>query len=274
MPARPDRANEDFIAATSDTIVLLDGAGIPAGVATGCTHGVAWFAQSLGLALLAAVAGQPSIALPEGLARAIEVVADRHRESCDLTLGAPSATVVILREVGNGLEYLVLADSTLVLRTDEGVQVITDDREGQVGQAFRGHMDALPNGTEEHEAALADYIRVMRAHRNTDGGFWVAASEPDAATEAIHGTIPSESVRAALVLTDGATRLMDRFGVLTFSDAVDIVSEEGPAALLRRTRLAEASDQSGERWPRGKTYDDATVALATLSLAGAAWPEP
>lgn len=53
--ARPDRPDEDFIGTTSDVVVLLDGAGTPAGPKTGCSHGVAWYARTLGSTLLAAV---------------------------------------------------------------------------------------------------------------------------------------------------------------------------------------------------------------------------
>ena len=39
-PADPARPNEDFVAASPDAAVLLDGAGTPMGSESGCTHGV------------------------------------------------------------------------------------------------------------------------------------------------------------------------------------------------------------------------------------------
>lgn len=33
----------------------------------------------------------------------------------------------------------------------------------------------------------------------------------------------------------------------------------GPAQLIHNTRDAENSDSEGQRWPRGKGYDDATA---------------
>jgi glyoxylase I family protein len=78
---------------------------------------------------------------------AITVVADRHRDTCDLHhAGSPSATVVALRQIGDKLDYLVLADSVLLLDTGSSVRAVTDDRETEVGQMFRGAMDAVPSG--------------------------------------------------------------------------------------------------------------------------------
>ena len=54
-------SNEDFIAATPGVVVVIDGASVPPGLATGCVHGTAWFAHRLGahlLALLSANADQ------------------------------------------------------------------------------------------------------------------------------------------------------------------------------------------------------------------------
>lgn len=144
-PARPDRPNEDFVAASNNTVVLLDGAGNPPGADEGCRHGVAWFTRTLGTTLLNLAADQPDPPLPTALRSAIGRVADLHRDTCDLQHpGSPSATVVVLRQVGDELDYLVLADPVLVLDTASSRRVITDDRESQVGRRFRAAMDALP----------------------------------------------------------------------------------------------------------------------------------
>src|SRR3712207_671924 len=54
--AAPGRPNEDFAVASTDLAVVVDGAGIPFG---GCHHGVAWYAQQLGVHTLAALIGTP-----------------------------------------------------------------------------------------------------------------------------------------------------------------------------------------------------------------------
>jgi Protein phosphatase 2C len=262
-PARPDRPNEDFVATSNNTVVLLDGAGNPPGADEGCWHGVAWFTRTLGTTLLNLTTDQPTEPLTAALRVAIGHVADLHRGTCDLHHpGSPSATVVALRQVGDQLDYLVLADSVLVLDTASSTRVITDDREADVGRRFRAPMDALPTGSPEHADELRHYVETMRAYRNQPGGFWVASSDPAAADEAIMGTTTTVDTHAAVLLSDGASRLVDRFQLATWSQLVKLVSSDGPTALIDRVREAERSDPDGQRWPRGKSSDDATAAYA------------
>lgn len=69
-PGSPDRPNEDFAAAGLGAAVLLDGATTPADVDTGCIHGVAWYARTLGAALLAGITAVPHVPLQQALAAA------------------------------------------------------------------------------------------------------------------------------------------------------------------------------------------------------------
>jgi hypothetical protein len=263
-PARTDRPNEDFVAASNNVVVLLDGAGNPPGADEGCRHGVAWFTRTLGTTLLNLATDQPTEPLTAALRVAISGLADLHRDTCDLYHpGSPSATVVVLRQLGDKLDYLVLADSVLVLETASTTRVITDDRESQVGRRFRAAMDALPTGSPDHTDELRRYVETMRGYRNQSGGFWVASSDPAAADEAITGTTTTADTHAALLLSDGASRLVDRFQLATWSQLVKLASSDGPAGIIDRVREAERSDPDGQRWPRGKSSDDATAAYAS-----------
>jgi len=264
--AHPDRPNEDFIGATSDVVVLLDGAGTPAGLKTGCSHGVAWYAHMLGSTLLAAVT-QSAGPLTEILAESIKNVASLHDFTCDLVhAGSPSATVSMVRRRGDVLEWLVLADSAVVLDTGTTEPtVICDDRVSQIGARYRALLDGLPGGSPEHAEAFRGYVETLRDHRNRDGGFWVASVDPLAAEQALTGTAPVDQVRAVALLSDGASRLVDRFALATWRQLLDLLSQDGPDELIRRVREAERSDPDGSRWPRGKVHDDATAALWKFS---------
>jgi hypothetical protein len=140
----------------------------------------------------------------------------------------------------------------LALDLSTGLRVVTDDREAKIGRQFRAEMDALPNGTPQHEKAHREYVENLRAHRNRPGGFWVASTEPEAAAQALTGSVPRTQVRAAAVLSDGASRLVDRFGLATWEDVLKTLDTLGPRELLRQVREAEDGDLAGSRWPRGK----------------------
>jgi hypothetical protein len=258
------KANEDFVAATPNAVVLLDGAGVPDDLETGCSHSVSWFTIQLGTRLLAQLMTRTSQSLTEGLARAIGEVRALHEESCDLDHpGTPAAAVALLRERGDEVEYLVLADCTVLFEMQAGVQVVTDDRIAQVAIAERAEVRA--GGPTEREHRMARLITAERSYRNREGGFWVATSDPRAAYQAITGIVPTKHLGRALVMTDGATRLVDKFALATWEDVLALLKDEGPEALVLRVRGAEREDPQGSRWPRGKRHDDATVALCHFS---------
>lgn len=256
-------ANEDFAAVTAKAAVLLDGAGL-SGTRSKCIHGVAWFTRRLGGNLLANLADEAT-SLPSVLATSITETADTHRDSCDLQdPGTPCATVVMVRVAGDQLQYLVLADSLLVIEpiTDEPI-VITDRREATIGRSYRAAMDAAHNDTDQHHEARRVYVETLRAHRNQPGGFWMAAAEPAAASEAVVGTRPLAQTTSVALLSDGAGRLTDRFGLMSWRQTLDVLRGGGPDEVIRQVRRAEASDPHGHRWPRGKTHDDATAIIWT-----------
>lgn len=262
LPAAPGRDNEDFVGTIPDGVVLIDGAG-SAGADSGCRHGVAWYSHRLGTGILSALAG--GLRPRDALRAAISGVADLHRDTCDLSHpGTPSATVIVTSVRGSALDYLVLADSVLLLRNGDEVCAVSDEREADVGARYRADMDATPNGTAEHDQALTRYITAMRDHRNRPGGFWVASTDPDSADEAISDSVPLADLDAFALLSDGASRLADRFGLTDWTGILRILHESGPATLIRQTRDAEHGDPDGSRWPRGKAYDDATAAYVAF----------
>lgn len=275
-PAAPGRANEDFAAVTADTAVLLDGAGIPEGSQSGCIHGVAWYARTLGCRLLAEAAPQAGKPLPRALADAIIHVRSLHERTCDLMhAGSPSATVIAARVSGRALEYLVLADSVLLIDTGAAEpEVVTDDRLERAATPHRERVNALAIGSAEHAIARREYVETMRnTYRNRDGGFWVASTAPAAAGHALTGCVPLAELRSFSLLSDGATRLADLFTALTWPQLDGILRDHGPHELIRRTREAEDTDPHGRRWPRTKAHDDATAVHCQLR-SGARRPPP
>ncbi|WP_309237114.1 protein phosphatase 2C domain-containing protein [Actinomadura sp. BRA 177] len=232
--ATPGRENEDFVAAGPGWVVLLDGATAPPGVDSGCRHDPAWLVRRLGgriAALLALEDGKP---LPDLVAEAIKVTGEAHTGACDLqNPDSPSATVSLLRRRGEVVEWFVLADSPIVVDVGE-IMVFRDDR-----------VDHLPSYTLEG----------VRRSRNSPGGFWVASTKPEAAYEGLTGEVPVDGLRRAAVLSDGASRLVERFEQMEWDELLQLLDEEGPRELVRRTRVTEATGTK----PRGKQYDDATA---------------
>ncbi|MCD0452418.1 protein phosphatase 2C domain-containing protein [Actinocorallia sp. API 0066] len=267
LPGRPDRPNEDFAAIGPGTAVLIDGAGAPSGLDSGCVHSVAWYARTLGGLLLAELA-DPGVGLAEALEGAIKRVVEAHGETCDLTNPhSPSATVLAVRARGDALEYLALADSTVIIEFHRGEPlIVTDDRLEDVrGRVLGTAADSARIGADGFADGLLARMERMAAHRNVTGGFWVASTHPDAAREAVVGAVPLVDVKTVTLLTDGATRLVDLFGVASWAELLHAVACDGPDTLIDWTRDVEAADPDGARCPRGKAHDDATVIRWNLS---------
>ncbi|HEX5292267.1 MAG TPA: protein phosphatase 2C domain-containing protein [Streptosporangiaceae bacterium] len=218
-PGSPDRPNEDFAAAAPGAAVLLDGATAPADVDTGCIHGVAWYAQTLGTALLAGITAVPHVPLQQALAAAAADVRAQHEHTCDLTKRkTPGATVTALRAEPGGISYLALSDSSIAADYGDGrpPRVITDSH-------------------------------------------WAIRANPQVAMAARIGILTRAGLRGIALLSDGATRIADCYDLIGWPELLGVIRDDGPGAVISRVRAAEAGDPDGARWPRRKIRDDATV---------------
>lgn len=241
-PAPGGCENEDCVVVGPDWAAVLDGATQPPGVTGGCVHGVAWLARHLGGALAVRLTEGSGEPLADLLAAAIEAVKARHSD-CDLDdPDSPSATVTMVRRNAERMDWLVLCDSPLLLDLRDRLKVVLDDR----------------------AARLPDYtIEGVRKARNAPGGFWVASTRPEAAYEALTGSVETHDLNRAALLTDGASRLVERFGRTDWPGLLDLLESQGPKGLIAQTREAEAEAEARETAGprRSKPYDDATAVL-------------
>lgn len=266
-PAWPGVPNEDFAAVTDTVAVLLDGVTVAGGVEGPCAHDARWFTRTLGTRLLAELSAEPPVWIAEGVARAIDGVARSHGETCRIDDGThPSATVAILRELPDVYEYYILGDSTIVFEMTGGrFTVRSDKRLSQVAAAERAHLAGIRRDSIERDSALAHLVRAERAKRNVRGGYWIASADPDAAAHGRQGHVGRRDLCRAALLSDAAAAAVERYELMDWAAALDLMESEGPQAIIRAARDAEDSDAQAERWPRSKPHDDATVVLCLSS---------
>jgi hypothetical protein len=259
-PGSPDVLNEDYAAACGPSLVVLDG--LTTRTPSGCRHGAPWYVAQLARAILANLDRDPAEALEVAIAR----TAESHRSTCDLSNPAtPSAAVAILRCRPDVTQYLVLADTTIILDGHGGCHVVTDTRMNQSAPEERALADAYPVGSNEKQGALIRMKHVELRARNTPGGYWVAAADPAVVDHSVTGSVPTAELARAALLTDGAARLVTLFQETDWPGALDLLDVGGPARLIREVRDRERSDPAGVRWPRNKGSDDATAAYVTLA---------
>jgi hypothetical protein len=266
-PASPDRENEDSTANTPQVAVVVDGAGIPSSLRSGCSHSVAWYSRTLATTFQRHLA-DPCVKMQDALRSAIAEVVAKHENTCDLAAGSPSATVAAWRVTGSDLEYLVLCDSSLFLSFTDGRHLeVTDDRLGQVvgpwveaatAQRAQGGMSISP---DELHAASRQAVELLR---NTPEGFWCCHNDPAAADEALQGSIPLPALRGVVLATDGATRGIHLLGSHTLEETIEAALSGTPDELLRQIRAAEDAQAQSLTLQAVKVHDDATLVSAKI----------
>nr|MDQ3579422.1 hypothetical protein [Actinomycetota bacterium] len=89
------------------------------------------------------------------------------------------------------------------------------------------------------------------------GGYWVAEAVPGAAHHAIRAQWPLADVSAVIMASDGVSCAVDEYALFpTWTALLDLITTDGPQAVLDTVREAERADPDGTRWPRPKIHDD------------------
>ncbi len=260
------RPNEDFVGAAPGAVVLLDGAGIPGSEAQ-CRHGTAWYSHTLGATLLGVLSRTPEVSLVSALADSIRFVASQHRDTCDLLHpNSPQTSVAIVRVVSDRVDHLVLGDISVVLSDPVlDPQVVTDPREVEVCDECSAPLAGLAPGSSEYEQLLPGVVDAFRARRNQPGGYWIAKDDPAVASHAVTGSSSLAELKGVALLSNGASRFVDPYGVGTWGDVVGLLRTRGADELLRQVRAVEAAPSGAGAPPRADSPDDASVAYFELA---------
>jgi Protein phosphatase 2C len=245
----PDRRTEDRVFTTKNAVVVLDGSSRH----PGADGDGGWMADTLGHEIRRRLSERDD-GLAQVLADAIADVAQRY----GLVPGeSPSATVSIVRWARDTVDVLVLGDSPVVaLARDGEIRQVRDERlRHVVGHQRRALHDQL---------SPAD---VERAQRNRPSGYWIAEAVPEAAAHSVRTRWRRDDLDAILVMTDGVSAGVDRYGVPADWNAAFAIAKRDPNALIDLVHNAEDSDPDGMRWPRSRRHDDKTVAVIRFNLS-------
>jgi len=115
----------------------------------------------------------------------------------------------------------------------------------------------VARGTPGYDRIRESCIQELRGRRNQHGGYWIAKDDPRAAAEAVTGRRLLPDLDSAVLLSNGASRIVSPYGVTSWPGVLELLGASGPAEIIRRVRQAEVR---GEASPDVAAPDDATVA--------------
>lgn len=266
--------NEDRIGAATPLAWVIDGATdvLDHPLTAGGTD-AAWFAGSLHAWLQANAATYDACLsrLPDTLAheqaRAFATAASRApRERFE----HPSASGIVLRANGHGLEYVSVGDCTLLVETPDGLLRVgapeKDAGDTQLGAAIAAYQRTAAAPTAAAARAhVWPRIRAARARMNTDAGHGVFSITAPPAQLVAHGRIDAARGTRALLASDGLMRLSDVYRRFTRAELFDRAWRYGLGDLMRELRAIEAADAEALAHPRAKVNDDASAMLLRLA---------
>jgi hypothetical protein len=254
----PPEAGDDRVFTSQGVAVVLDGATAFAPVPVPPAR----YADTLGRCLLRHHAKNPTADLRDSLRAAIRHTANE----LGLRPGiSPSSTVSIVRDSGRTVDVLVLGDSPVILAVGEEMLKISDERVSGLDLpeqvTYRSRLASGAGYDDRHRATLVALQKHQAKYRNRQNGYWIAEADPDAASHAIYRQFASESLRWAVMATDGAAEPMSHLALDNWPSVAEMDNAELRDLLVRCQHWEECVDPDGVLHPRPKRHDDKTLAV-------------
>jgi hypothetical protein len=264
--------NEDAVGATASAAWAIDGAtGVserPPLVAG--TTDAAWLAGDLNAALHGAF-DDAEVDVGQALA-GIEAKLQADFLAIDLQPATPAgeqptAALAVVGLQGEALHFLGIGDC----------RIIYEEHTGEIGEfnpSSIGPAEALI--VAERRRLLAQYpgedpwprlkafIRPLRERANQEGGYSVVHPTRPWSKRVVRETREAGAVRRLLLVSDGLYRLVDVFKAATIAGFMQAAVAEGLSRLYTELRALEDADRDCSKYPRVKTYDDASGILISL----------
>ncbi len=266
--------NEDRAGTAGNLAWVIDGATDVIDVPlTSYPTDASWIAEEIDRQLrsLALAPGADLAQLPTTLAERIEREFSRVAKRQPLERQEhPSAAGIIIRVEKGRLDYVAVADCSLILSTANGVKRIGVDGENAgdvwIANAVKRIQD---NGSEarpaEVRAQLWPLLRKVRSAMNEIDGYGVFSLTPPPALFVRCGSEDVDARSKILLATDGLMRLVDVFRRYTVETLFEAACQQGLSSLLMEVRALENADAECRLFPRAKCNDDATGLLVEIT---------
>lgn len=246
--------SDDKVFTTPNAVIVLDGASAFRPVDVPASR----YAACLGGHLREALTVDPDRNLAEALADAITATTQELDLARDRS---PSSTVCIVRARAEQVDGLVLGDTPVVFPSGMVSDDRIDDLDLPERRKYRQRLAAGSGYDDEHKTLLRELQNRQAERRNRDGGYWIAETDPTAASRAVTVQRTTKSDPWAILATDGAFNTMQHLGLNNWPN-IAACDHQDLDALLRQCETWEAeNDPNGQALPRSKRHDDKAIAV-------------
>lgn len=270
LPGDPAKANEDSFGQDGDAAVVLDGATpLGDGLMPGPSD-AAWIAQFGARRLLAHLRDGSGArkALRDALADTQKSFEALRRMPPSDVWQTPCASMMLAVPGEEGVEFLWLGDcAALIKQGDTPVIVVGETFDKRAAEAMRAQKIAKEKNLSP-AAGLnrPEFLEGLRATRNriNSGSYWLFSPDARAAAHVSRRAMKLSPGTVLLLCTDGFLALASDYGVYSADSLMAAAQDKGLKALGEELRAIEATDSSGDKFPRFKKSDDATAVLLKL----------
>jgi hypothetical protein len=273
-PAAPTRlevvtdgagVNEDLAGADPPFYWVLDGSTPLFGHAVkGSRSDAEWLVLTIDAWLRRNLADRPDLDLKRMIGSLARVLGREYKkEGVPVGPEGPSAALALVRLRPGHVDYAVLGDVTVVIRSQRRVEVVRDERVTEFDREAVGILEReFEEGAtyEDAHRVLQETLRSNRRFMNAQPGYWILANRASAARHAVAGSKAIDSGAEVLVMSDGFTRVVDTFGLYRGWNGLLARARKGSLeSALEALRAAERRDPQCRHFPRLSPFDDATA---------------
>lgn len=173
----------------------------------------------------------------------------------------PTFTIVMVRVIDQQLEYYLLGDCGILLKTNGTIQYITDNRIAEFSERNKKSIQKLQTvkNSQEKDQLMLNALQETRKMLNKEEGYWIGSIDGKGIEHGLSGKRLLEKNARILCFSDGYSRLFELYQLIDikdFSFDVEYVIET-----IQQVRRTETEDCEGILYPRAKQSDDLSVIL-------------
>ena len=185
-------------------------------------------------------------------------------------LDKPSSSLCVVKLHNDKIEYLLLGDCGLHIKTSNKVNVIKDKSLCELDNKVYKQMESLPNlinlTHEEIKSMVMDTIIQNRLKKNTKEGYWILEFEEEAVDNCIYGEFEVDKNTSIMLTSDGYSCVSDRYKLIEEEKLIDEVIKQGAGTVYNKLRKFEEEESSVNKYPRFKIKDDSSCIHLDISI--------